>query len=171
MSTPRSRAPRRHKLRGWLIGVVVIAALLAVPFVSQVVVATQNDAIAESVENDLVALPLPADTQLVDSYSSAGKLVGNGNGMQYLGVLIIESDLSTAELTSYYADQAHNLDESRTSEYPTTIDVEQGDSTQLHDIGRMSDFLAEASQPHRFVVFMWGNAPSEWHEDWDLRGH
>ena len=50
-----------------------------------VVIPVVNNAIALGVENDLKNIPLPEKTELVESTSKAGKLVGNGNG--YVGVV------------------------------------------------------------------------------------
>lgn len=61
-----------------------------------------NNCIADSIEKDLRAIPLPENTKLVDSISIAGKLSGNGNGMQYFGAILVSSDLSEEELSDYY---------------------------------------------------------------------
>lgn len=46
--------------------------------------------------------------ELVDSVSVAGKLSGNGNGMQYLGVPLIRSDETLSELATSYDTQSIN---------------------------------------------------------------
>ena len=53
---------------------------------------------SEKIEKDLVSYELPTNTKLVDSISVAGKLAGNGNGMQYMGSVLVVSDLSEEEL-------------------------------------------------------------------------
>ncbi|WP_295010910.1 hypothetical protein [uncultured Microbacterium sp.] len=171
MTAAPSRTTLRRRPNGWLVAVVVVVAVILAPVIGGIAISAQNDAAADAVKNQLVSMPLPPDTQLVDSYSRAGKLVGNGNGMQYLGAMLIQSHLPIAELESYYAQQADTLDESRTSEYPTTINVRQGDSSQLQDIRGLSGLLTQSDQSDRFLVYMWGDAPSWLHEDWDLRGH
>ncbi len=40
----------------------------------------------------------------MESISKAGKLVGNGNGMQYFGAILIKSDRTLEELSSYYSE-------------------------------------------------------------------
>ena len=40
---------------------------------------------------------------MIESISRAGKLTGNGNGMQYFGAILIRSDLSLEELDAYYS--------------------------------------------------------------------
>ena len=49
-------------------------------------------------EKELCETPLPEKTELIESISRAGKLTGNGNGMQYFGAILIRSDLSLEEL-------------------------------------------------------------------------
>lgn len=81
----------------WLLTLLILLPLL---LYTGVVIA--NNCIADSVEKDLRAIELPENTRLVESVSIAGKMFGNGNGMQYIGVILVESDLSLEELTEYY---------------------------------------------------------------------
>ena len=50
--------------------------------------------------NELVHFRLPKNTELIESIYKAGKLVGNGNGMQYFGVILIKSELPLLFLKS-----------------------------------------------------------------------
>lgn len=77
---------------------LILGFAVAVPLV--------NDYSADCVEEELLAIPLPSNTELIESISEAGKLVGNGNGMQYFGAILIKSELSQEELTNYY--KKHN---------------------------------------------------------------
>lgn len=61
-----------------------------------------NNIIAGNLERQLRDCPLPPGTRLVDSASIAGRLYGNGNGMQWHGYLLVESDLSVEELAEWY---------------------------------------------------------------------
>ena len=74
---------------------IVILFFASIPWV--------NDFIADNVRKDIVGIELPEKTELVESLSRAEKLVGNGNGMQYLGAILIESELSVNELKEHYA--------------------------------------------------------------------
>ncbi len=64
-----------------------------------------NNHIAASLERRLLDVPLPQGTQLIESRAIAGKMMGNGNGMQWFGVLLIRSDLDAAALREWYGDQ------------------------------------------------------------------
>jgi len=165
MTRTRSRVRRR------LIAAVICAAVLLSPIAAAVVISLQNDAAAAAVKDQLVAMDLPPESAFVASYARAGKLVGNGNGMQYLGAILIRSDLTTAELDAHYAAQADALDQRRTSEYPVSVDVLPTGSAELDEIRGISGLLADAGGPDEYVVYMWGAAPSPLHADWDLRGH
>ena len=48
---------------------------------------------------------MPENTELVDSLSLAGKYTGNGNGMQYLGTLLLKSELSREEIEAHYKER------------------------------------------------------------------
>ena len=63
-----------------------------------------NDRIAQSMESALCAAPLPLQTKLVDSKSHAGRIAGNGNGMQYFAAILISSELSKEEVQLHYND-------------------------------------------------------------------
>ena len=78
-----------------LIVIVLIAGvLIAIPAV--------NNYSAYAVEKQLCGLSVPNQTERVESLSQAGKFVGNGNGMQYFGAILIRSELSMDELLVHY---------------------------------------------------------------------
>ena len=79
---------------------IVLCFIMSIPIV--------NDYCAYMVEKKLCAAPLPENTQLIDSVSKAGKLTGNGNGMQYLGAILIQSELTMEQLDSYYLHYREN---------------------------------------------------------------
>lgn len=62
-----------------------------------------NNTTADRLETKLKNTPLPRDTVFCDSISVAGKIIGNGNGMQYFGAILIRSDLSADDLEEHYA--------------------------------------------------------------------
>ena len=62
-----------------------------------------NNHYAEQVEKELRETPLPEKTEIIDSVSQTGKLVGNGNGMQYFGAILLKSKVSLNNLEDYYA--------------------------------------------------------------------
>ena len=88
--------------RRLLILMIVVIALSSIAYIGIVVT---NNAIADRIEKDLVTYPLPTKTEFVDSISIAGRLAGNGNGMQYMGAILVDSDLSEEELEEYYSSE------------------------------------------------------------------
>ena len=74
--------------------VILVGVVVSVPLV--------NDLSAKRVEKQLREIPLPHNTEIVEAMSMAGKLVGNGNGMQYFGAVLIRSEQTLEELFVYY---------------------------------------------------------------------
>ena len=87
-----------------ILTIVSAVVLLAVCFCVSVPVV--NDMYAKRVADELGALPLPENTRVAEKMSAAAKLWGNGNGMQYMGALLIESALPLEELEKFYSESA-----------------------------------------------------------------
>ena len=82
-----------------LIPICVIAVLVC--FVA-VFIPLSNDRTAENIAKQLESSS-PADTVIIESVSKAGKLTGNGNGMQYIGAVLIKSGITPDELSDFYS--------------------------------------------------------------------
>ena len=82
--------------------VAVVAALLALAL-GYAGIMLANNHIAQNLERKLLEIPLPPRTQALDSLWVAGKMEGNGNGMQYFAELLVRSDLDKAALEAHYA--------------------------------------------------------------------
>ena len=92
---------------------VIIAVLLIIiagTSVFYIFICNYNTKIAKTLELTLLNCPLPEETELIDSANVAGKVFGNGNGMQWFGMILVKSDLNENELFEWYGDQL-NLDE------------------------------------------------------------
>ena len=85
---------KKAKIAGICLIVLILAAFVSVP--------VYNNYCAYNVEKMLCETPLPEQTELIEAISQAGKLTGNGNGMQYFGAILIKSELSLEELDAYY---------------------------------------------------------------------
>ena len=89
----------------------VVALLIALsPVAAYLGIVFANNGIANHVERELKNYPLPEKTIFMDSVSIAGKLVGNGNGMQYMGSILVVSDLTEEELYEYYSQSFDNVE-------------------------------------------------------------
>ena len=137
------------------------AAICLLIFLTAVSIPIVNNCIADNVEKELRSLPLPESTELVDSISAAGKLSGNGNGMQYLGAILVESDLSIEELTEYYAQ--YKIDGR-----DIYVNVQNGERVELSE---HRDLLFDIDSAHGdcFIVYSWGKSDYVLSE-LDLRG-
>ncbi len=147
---------RRRRGGGCLVAIVIVVAVVVGPPVTITLV---NDAAARRIENELVALPLPAGTERVGSASRAAKLTGNGNGMQYLGAIFVRSELSIADLQAYYDDASDS----------TGLSVTVSDAGALDDMhgGPIGAGLPSGTR----IVWAWGDGPGELFEEFDIRGH
>ena len=133
---------------------IVLCFILSIPII--------NDYCAYMVEKELCATPLPENTQLIDSVSKAGKLTGNGNGMQYLGAILIQSELTMEQLDSYYLHYRENE-----WEYLVTVQTDRDLSFIELDHLRFSQ---EVTADGYYIVYSWGKG-IELYEMLDMRGH
>ena len=131
---------------------LVVIFAVSVPFI--------NDFSAKNVENSLLEIALPENTQMVESVSKAGKLVGNGNGMQYFGAMLIKSEQTLEELTAYYADvDAEIVVKAQTSQEIACLEHEQ------------LSFTAEITEEENYyIVYLFGEGLAPFSQ-LDLRGH
>ena len=81
---------------------IIILVFIMMPVLAYAGITVANNRIAGSLEQDLLNYPLPPQTELLDSAAIAAKVAGNGNGMQYIGALLVKSGLTEDELQEYY---------------------------------------------------------------------
>lgn len=131
---------------------LLLAAVLSVPLV--------NDRTCAKITERLEDIPLPEDTAYLESVTKAGKLVGNGNGMQYFGTILIKSQSAAEELSAYYA------------QYDANIEV-RAQTSQTIDWLEHAPIALETAIEERasyYLVSLWGEGISPFAE-LDLRGH
>lgn len=149
---------RRRLGWGWIAAAIALVAVIALPLT----ITTVNNNAAHDAELRLTALPLPEGAELLDSMSQAGKFFGNGNGMQYLGAILIRSDQTASELQSFYDAQPE-------AESLWVTVVPSGEFED--DLRRATGFLDEPGEAGTFIVYGWGDDPGEFFRITDLRGH
>jgi len=88
-------------MKFWHVAVIIVVLLFVLGYREIVHV---NNRIAQGLEERLLEFPLPPETELLDSKAIAGKLSGNGSGMQYRGMLLLSSYLSEEELFAHYSE-------------------------------------------------------------------
>ena len=145
---------KKIKVVGILAAVVLIGGSLSIPLI--------NNLIAYKVEKALCEIPLPEKTELIESLSQAGKLTGNGNGMQYFGAILIRSELSLEELDAYYSDY-------RSNEWEYLVETQEGQPIEVID-HRTLQFTEEIKDSGYYIVYSWGSGNSLL-EELDIRGH
>ena len=145
--------------RGSRIILTVIFLLVILFFSSCPIV---NNISAKRIIADIESAPLPQNTHAVESFSQAGKLVGNGNGMQFFGAILIESDLSLEELNKYYSLYRETL-------WDYIVKVQDTRNIDIIEHGTFS-FETDVSNGNFYIVYSWGSGISPF-QDFDLRGH
>lgn len=133
--------------------VALIGVVVSIPLI--------NNYTAHKVEITLRETPLPEKTELIDSISRAGKLTGNGNGMQYFGAILIKSELSPEELDAYYSDYRRN-------EWEYLIEIQKGQSIEVIDHEELL-FSEEVDGSCYYILYSWGNG-SPMLRELDVRG-
>ena len=145
---------KKLKLVGILTAVVLIGGVISIPLI--------NNYTAYKVERALCEIPLPEEAELIESLSQAGKLTGNGNGMQYFGAILIRSDLSLEELDAYYSRY-------RSNEWECLVETQEGQHIEVIDHGTLQ-FLEEIKGNCYYIVYSLGSGNSLL-EELDIRGH
>lgn len=122
-----------------------------------------NDISAKQVMKDIEAIPLPDHTQAVAKFSRAGKLVGNGNGMQFFGAVLLESELPLEELDQHYSSY-------RKTEWDYIVQEQKTQNIDVIEHG-LAFFETEMSdEKNYYIVYSWGDGISPF-QDFDLRGN
>jgi len=139
---------------GGVFAVAIIILIIAVPIT--------NNNVAKETAKRLVDTPLPEQTEYIESAYLAGKLVGNGNGMQYFGAILVKSELSLEELNEYYKDRAQN-------DWEFIVAKQAGNNIAVIEHGELS-FQSDIVSDGYYIVYSWGNSNNIFSE-LDLRGH
>lgn len=130
---------------------VVLFCVIAILAVTPI----YNNHVAVDTAQELIEYPLPEQTQYVEAVSAAGKMVGNGNGMQYFGAILIQSELSLEELQAHYSDY--------------TVEKQEDSQVRIIEHGEV-EFATAVSGEQYYIVYTWGSDESIFSE-LDLRGH
>ncbi len=135
--------------------VLVVTMGISSPFV--------NNYSAAKIEKRLLALPLPEKTEYIESISRAGKMTGNGNGMQFLGAMLIQSELTLEELDVYYATYREN-------QWDCIVEVQDSPILEFVEHAEISFVTDISPDEGYFVVYTWGNGIVPF-EMLDIRGN
>jgi len=150
--------------------VKIIIGLLLLLLVFDIAIMLTNTIIADRVETQLLGVDLPEKTQLADSMSTAQKLYGNGNGMQYIGQLLVTTELTEEELKAYYNNineeiNIEKLDSPVISEYIPKLKFKNFDSSKNNYMVELVKFNPGTFDDYFSENFFWKIL------DLDIRGH
>ena len=144
----------------FLIIMLVILILILLPFI----IVFCNNMIAKNVEKELLKTPIPNNTEIIDSISIAGKLVGNGNGMQYFGAILIKTDLRETDIINYYSKYRKN-------DWSYLIEKQESNRINILENGEYNfKNMTENNKDNYYIIYSWGKA-SNFLLEIDLRGH
>lgn len=131
--------------------VLIVGFIISIPLV--------NNYSANNVEQELLRIALPDNTEMIESLSIAGKVVGNGNGMQYFGAILIKSEKTLDELSAYYSNKLDGIlvKEQKSKE----IEFTHGDVSFSSNINEEGNY---------FIVYLFGDGIFPFSE-LDIRGH
>ena len=121
-----------------------------------------NDCVANKTAKYVERIELPNNTHYIETFAKAGKLIGNGHGMQYIGGILIKSELSLQELKSYYSQYA-------TNDWECIVEKQTDKQISFIEHGTIS-FNSDINGDNYYVVYSWGSTNSIFSE-LDLRGH
>lgn len=129
---------------------VLLTFLIATPIV--------NDSVARKTAKELSDLPIPQNTECIETVYKAGKLVGNGNGMQYFGAILIQSELTLNELKEFYLNKSN-------------CEVKQQTTSEIEIIEHANlAFKTDINEDNYYIVYSWGTNSGIFHE-LDIRGY
>lgn len=116
-------------------------------------------------KKELLNTKLPNNTNIVDSISVAGKLTGNGNGMQYFGAILLKTDLSKEELEEHY-------NQYRNDKYSFLVSKQNTNKVEMIEHGSYKfEKYNENDKEKYFIIYSWGSPKNDFLMELDLRGH
>lgn len=145
------------------IGSIAFVALLMMVFVVMPFsIAIINDFLASDTLKEIKSAGLPENTKLLSEYAVAGKVSGNGNGMQYFGAVLIKSDLDVSKIQEYY--------EKSDCEISVQVKAQESDKITVLNSEHYFDGVDGQSFENCYIVYGYGSGGNSI-LDLDLRGH
>lgn len=144
--------------------IIIIILIMLIIFGIPLYIRIGNDIIAKKIELGLKNTKLPNNTEIIDSISIASKLVGNGNGMQYFGAILIKTELSEYELNQHYKQY-------KNKKLDYNIRKQTSDKIEIIELGsyKFKKFKEDEKEKY-YIIYSWGNNNNEI-LNLDIRGH
>lgn len=152
-----------------ILKIILIILLVLLIVILPLYITLTNNIIASNTKKVLESTPLPENTEIVDSISIAGKLVGNGNGMQYFGAILISTNLSENELNKYYEPY-------RSNDWSFLVNKQNSSKIDVIDNSEYTFKNYNDKEKNKYyIVYSWGTAKNVFLGDilvnFDIRGH
>ena len=132
--------------------VLIVGFIISIPLV--------NNYSANNVEQELLRIALPDNTEMIESLSIAGKVVGNGNGMQYFGAILIKSEHTLDELFNYYSGKVDHV----------AVNKQKTQKIEVIDHSLSFSSNIDEEDDDYFIVYLFGDGIFPFSE-LDIRGH
>ena len=140
--------------------VPVIGALIVIIF--PLIIPGINDNIAYRTALGIKNIELTDEIEYIEMFSAAGKLMGNGNGMQYLGGILVKSELPIEDICEYYAQYTNN-------EREYFVDKQKGQQISFIEHGAVI-LHTDVEEDNFYIVYTWGHS-NFCLTELDIRGH
>jgi len=88
----------------WIIGGLVVAIVVIYAACLMWVFPQLHNQTLDKFSSQLLTIPVPQKTQLIDTLSEVGQQSGNSDHCDYLGALLLKTDLSKSDAEKYYRD-------------------------------------------------------------------
>ncbi len=151
----------------WIIKMIKVFAMfvfmipILLVFSGLILIPAANNLKLNQLEKQLLKLPLPGDSRFIEKQSVCGKLQGNGNGMNYLVTMVIESGLSQEELQEHY----RGYEVSKQDGPELISEYLEHDSIYYDKLENAADYSA------CYVICQYTSVEFGSILEWDLRGH
>ena len=158
-----------YKMKHKKIIMLVASGLI---IISLAAIITNNDRLLGGFSRQLFSLKLPEKTSLIETRNICGKLNGNGNSMDFLACILIETELDIHQLEEYYENIKFK-----------SVKKERGYSPQAKMVKLLGNKLETEYLKHGSIVFSGINEKLDsekyfvvfiydgGYESFDIRGH
>ena len=143
-------------------GIIFFVTIVIAFLVFLVCIPIVNDGVARKTAEKIKGTAIPETSEYIESFSAAGKLVGNGNGMQYLGGILIKSELSLEKLKAYYSRFAQN-------EWEYIVEKQTGRNIPVIEHGVLT-LNTDIQGDKYYIVYSWGSNDTVF-DKLDIRGN
>lgn len=147
---------------------ILIILLILLFIILPIYITFTNNIIASNIRKTLEKTEVPENSKIVDSIEIVGKISGNGNGMQYFGAILLESDLSELELNEHYRKYRDN-------EWSFLVTKQNSSTINVIDkLGYKFKNYDESKKDKYYIVYSWDSSKKVFLLDileLDIRGH